>query len=155
MATLTGGGSSMAFTQYPSVYAQHDLRFRILLGTDMNLPTSSYLLLARAAPSSTALAGKVDLVMNGSGSLFLDYFTGAGVRAYLWTSAAPLAHGVWHTLELRQSVGASTGTLQLLLDGTTIGQANGLNLGTARDKLLRGGRRVHSAEHRDHRAPLR
>src|SRR5205823_14453496 len=105
------------------------LTFNLQLGSDFTLPGSAYMNLAQTVPSPSSKAGKVTVVLPGDNRIRLDYFDSAGQQQYLWGNAV-VAPGSWHTVELRETVGAGSGSLSLLVDGTTVASGSHLDLGT-------------------------
>src|SRR5204863_6412301 len=69
------------------------------------------------------------VTLPGDHTIRLDYFDSAGQQHYLWGNAV-VAPGSWHTVELRETMGAGSGSLSLLVDGTTVASGNNLDLGT-------------------------
>jgi hypothetical protein len=129
--TVTGGGRSYAFKQYSRAYTTHDLTFSLQLGRDFALGRSSdYLILAQTVPSATSNVGKVNVILTPSRTLRLDYFDHAGTQHYLWGDGSVVARGSWHTVELRETVGAGSGSLALLVDGNTVASGSQLDLGS-------------------------
>src|SRR5205085_763950 len=85
--------------------------------------------LAQTVPSTTSNVGKVTVVLPADHKIRLDYFDSAGQQHYLWGSYA-LPTGNWHTVELRETMGAGSGSLALLVDGNTVASGSNLGLGT-------------------------
>ena len=127
---LNGGGSAYVFKQYDSAYTHYDLTFNLQLGTDFTLDGSSdYVNVAQTVPSTTSNVGKVTVVLPADNRLRLDYFDSAGQQHYLWGSSVVPTDG-WHKVELRETMGAGSGSLALLVDGTTVSSGSNLDLGT-------------------------
>jgi hypothetical protein len=126
---LNGGGSAYVYKQYSSAYTHYDLTFNLQLGTDFALGSSSdYVNVAQTVPSTTSNVGKVTVLLSADHRLRLDYFDSAGQQHYLWGSFV-VPTGGWHTLELRETMGAGSGSLALLVDGTTVSSGSNLDLG--------------------------
>jgi hypothetical protein len=129
--TVTGGGRSYAFKQYNRAYTTHDLTFGVQLSPDFALGRSSdYLILAQTVPSATSNVGKVNVILTPSRTLRLDYFDHAGTQHYLWGRGLVVLRGSWHTVELRETVGAGSGSLTLLVDGSVVVSGRQLDVGT-------------------------
>jgi hypothetical protein len=129
--TVTGGGHFYAFKQYSRAYTTHDLTFCVQLSRDFALGRSGdYLILAQTVPSATSNVGKVNVILTPSRTLRLDYFDSAGQQHYLWGHGRALPRGTWHTMELRETVGAGSGSLTLLVDGSVVVSGHHLDLGT-------------------------
>jgi hypothetical protein len=129
--TVTGGGRAYAFKQFSRAYTTHDLTFSLQLSRDFVLGRSSdYLILAQTAPRVTSNVGKVNVILTASRTLRLDYFDHAGTQHYLWGHGLAVSRGSWHTLELRETVGAGSGSLALLVDGSAVVSGRHLDLGT-------------------------
>ena len=126
---LNGGGSAYVFKQYDSAHTHYDLTFNLQLGADFTLDDSSdYVNVAQTVPSTTSNVGKVTVVLPADNRLRLDYFDSAGQQHYLWGSYA-VPTGSWHKVELRETMGAGSGSLALLVDGTTVASGSNLDLG--------------------------
>src|SRR5919201_1913883 len=126
---LNGGGSAYVFKQYGSASTHYDLTFNLQLGTDFTLDGSSdYVNVAQTVPSTTSNVGKVTVVLPADNRLRLDYFDSAGQQHYLWGSYV-VSTGSWHKVELRETMGAGSGSLALLVDGTTVSSGSNLDLG--------------------------
>jgi hypothetical protein len=126
---LHGGGSAYVYKQYSSAHTQYDLTFNLQLGVDFTLGGSSdYVNLAQTLPSASSSVGKVTVVLPADHRLRLDYFDSAGQQHYLWGSYA-VPTGSWHKVELRETMGAGSGSLALLVDGTTVASGSNLDLG--------------------------
>jgi hypothetical protein len=129
--TVTGGGRAYAFKQYSRAYTMYDLTFSLWLSGDFTLGHSSdYLILAQTVPSAASNVGKVNVILTPSRTLRLDYFDHAGTQHYLWGDGLALPRGTWHTMELRETVGAGSGSLTLLVDGSAVVSGRHLDLGT-------------------------
>ena len=126
---LNGGGSAYVYKQYGSAYTQYDLTFNLQLGADFTLGSSSdYVNVAQTVPSTSSNVGKVTVVLPADNRIRLDYFDSAGQQHYLWGSYV-LPTGGWHKVELRETMGAGSGSLALLVDGTTVSGGSTLDLG--------------------------
>jgi hypothetical protein len=126
---LNGGGSAYVYKQYSSAYTHYDLTFNLQLGADFTLGSSSdYVNLAQTVPSTSSNVGKVTVVLPADRRIRLDYFDSAGQQHYLWGSYA-LPTGSWHKVELRETMGAGSGSLALLVDGNTVVSGSNLDLG--------------------------
>src|SRR5437763_5836758 len=118
---VNGGGSAYAYTQYSSAYTQYDLTFNLRLGTDLTLPGTKYMNLAQTGPGASSRVGNVSVVLPGvEDPIRLDYVDSVGTQHYLWGNGYVFPTGSWHTVELRETVGAGSGSLALLVDGTTV-----------------------------------
>src|SRR5205085_10703365 len=112
-----------------SAHVHYDLTFNLQLGADFTLDDSSdYVNVAQTVPSTTSNVGKVTVVLPADNRLRLDYFDSAGQQHYLWGSYA-VPTGSWHKVELRETMGAGSGSLALLVDGTTVASGSNLDLG--------------------------
>jgi hypothetical protein len=126
---LHGGGSAYVYKQYASAHTHYHLTFNLQLGADFSLDDSSdYVNVAQTVPSTTSNVGKVTVVLPADNRLRLDYFDSAGQQHYLWGSYA-VPTGSWHKVELRETMGAGSGSLALLVDGTTVSSGSTLDLG--------------------------
>jgi hypothetical protein len=127
--TADGGGSAFADKQFSTGYTTFTLTFSLQLGPDFTVPHGDYLVVAQTVPSTTSNVGKVDVTVPGDNSIRLDYFDSAGQQHYLWGRFA-VPRGGWHAVELRETVGAGSGSLALLVDGNTVASGSNLDLGT-------------------------
>ena len=128
---VTDGGHFYAFKQYNRAYTTHDLTFSLQLSRDFALGRSGdYLILAQTVPGATSNVGKVNVILTPSRTLRLDYFDHTGRQHYLWGRGLAIPRGSWHTLELRETVGAGSGSLTLLVDGSVVVSGRHLDLGT-------------------------
>jgi hypothetical protein len=121
--------NAYAYTQYSTGYTNHTLTLRLQLGPDFTVPHLNYLVLAQTAPITSSNVGKVDVTIPAGNRIRLDYFDSAGVQHYLYSSFV-VPTGSWHTMELREIVGVGSGSLALLVDGTTVASGSNLDLGT-------------------------
>lgn len=133
-AAAAGGQSAYVYKTYSGAgYMTHTLQFNLQLGSDFGFgsTTNDYMVLAQTLPgnSSQTSAGKVSLVLSGSGNLVVDYWTSSGVQSYVYTGAT-LTPGKWHTIDLQDTVGAGTGALVLSVDGSAVGSATNIDTGT-------------------------
>ena len=129
-AALNGGGSAYVYKQYGSAYTHYDLTFNLQLSTDFALGSNSdWVNVAQTVPSTSSNVGKVTVVLPADNRLRLDYFDSAGQQHSLWGSDA-VPPGDWHKVELRETMGAGSGSLALLVDGTTVASGSNLDLGT-------------------------
>jgi hypothetical protein len=85
--------------------------------------------LAQTAPITSSNVGKVDVIVPADNRIRLDYTDSAEQHHFLWGSFV-VPPGSWHTVELRETVGAGTGSLALLVDGTIVSGGSNLDLGT-------------------------
>jgi flagellar basal body rod protein FlgF len=136
--TLNAGGFAFADKQLSNAYTTYNLTFSLQLGADFTVPISDYLVLAQTAPitSSTQTVpitsspvGKVDVILPADNRVRLDYTDSARQHHFLWGSFV-VPKGGWHAVELRETVGAGSGSLALLVDGTIVASGNNLDLGT-------------------------
>jgi hypothetical protein len=128
--TVDGGGQAYAYKQYSGAYTHYDLTFKLRLGTDFTLGSSGdYVNLAQTVPSTSSNAGKVTVVLPADNRLRLDYFDSAGRQHYLRGKGPVLPRSSWHTVELRETVGAGSGSLALLVDGNIVASGSHLDLG--------------------------
>jgi hypothetical protein len=128
VVTIDGGGSAYAYKQYRSAYTTYTLRVRLQLGAAFTVPHNDALVLAQTVPRTSSKAGKVDVTIPADSRIRLDYFDSAGQQHYLWGRFV-VPRGNWHTLELRETVGAGSGSLALLVDGHTVSRGSKLDLG--------------------------
>src|SRR5437588_7240802 len=129
VVALNGGGSAYVDKQFSSAYTHYDLTFNLQLGTDFALGSNSdYVNVAQTVPSTSSNVGKVTVVLPADNRIRLDYFDSAGQQHYLWGSYV-LPTGGWHKVELRETMGAGSGSLALLVDGTTVVSGSNLDLG--------------------------
>jgi hypothetical protein len=126
--TVSGGGSAYAYKQYRRGYTHHTLTLRLHLGAAFTVPRNHALVLAQTVPRTSSKVGKVDVTVPADNRIRLDYFDSAGRQHYLWGRVAVPRHS-WHTVELRETVGVGSGSLALLLDGTTVSSGSTLDLG--------------------------
>ena len=126
---VTGGGSAYAYKQYRNGFTTLTLTFSLQLGTDFTLPRNDYLVLAQTVPLTSSKVGKVDVILPADNRIRLDYVDSAGHQQFLAGSFV-VPKGSWHTVELRETVGAGSGSLALLVDGASVSGGNTLNLGT-------------------------
>jgi hypothetical protein len=71
----------------------------------------------------------VDVILPADHRLRLDYTDSAGQQHFLFGSFV-VPTGAWHTVALSETVGAGSGSLALLVDGTTVASGSTLDLGT-------------------------
>ena len=86
------------------------------------------MILAQTVPSATSNVGKVNIALRRNHTIRLDYFDSAGQQHHRWGSYVFPA-GSWHTVELRERVGVGTGSVRLLVSGTTVVAGTGLDTG--------------------------
>jgi hypothetical protein len=127
--TLNAAGFAFAAKQFSSAYTNYTLTFNLQLGPDVTVPISDYLVLAQTVPIISSNAGKVDVILPADDRIRLDYSDSAGQHHFLWGSFV-VPKGSWHSVELRETVGAGSGTLALLVDGNTVASGSSLDLGT-------------------------
>jgi hypothetical protein len=127
--TLNTAGFAYADTQYSNAYTNHNLAFSLQLGADFTVPISDYLVLAQTVPVTSSTAGKVDVILPADHRIRLDYVNSAGQQRFLFGSFV-VPTGTWHTVALSETVGAGSGSLALLVDGTTVASGSHLDLGT-------------------------
>jgi hypothetical protein len=127
--TVGGRENAYAYKQYSTGYTTHTLTFSLHLGPDFTVPHLNYVVLAQTVPLPSSNAGKVSVTIPPDNRIRLDYFDSAGLQHYLYGSFV-VPKGSWHTVELRETVGAGSGSLALLVDGTTAASASNLDLGT-------------------------
>jgi hypothetical protein len=127
--TLNAAGFAFADKQFSTAYTTYTLSFNLQLGPDFTVPHGDYLVVAQTVPITTSNVGKVDVTVPGDNMLRLDYFDSAGQQHYLWGSFA-VPTGSWHAVELRETVGAGSGSLALLVDGNIVAGGSNLDLGT-------------------------
>ncbi|HEV3309661.1 MAG TPA: metallophosphoesterase, partial [Chloroflexota bacterium] len=129
--TMQSGGGSYMYEQYGAGYVTHTLQFNVRLGSNFNLPSADYMVLAQTlAMDATSSAGKVSLVVpGGGGGMYVDYFDSGGNQHFLWSGTA-LSAGSWHTIDLQDTVGSgTTGALALFLDGRAIASQSSIDTG--------------------------
>ena len=126
--TINGGGSAYAYKQYRSGYTTYILTLRLLLGAAFTVPHNHALVLAQTVPRTSSKVGKVDVTIPADNRIRLDYIDSAGHQHYLWGRLAVAKHS-WHTVDLRETVGAGSGGLALLVDGKTVSSGSNLDLG--------------------------
>jgi hypothetical protein len=126
---LGGGGFAYAYKQYSTGFTNHTLTFSLQLGTDFTVPPNDYLVLAQTVPITSSKVGKVDVILPADNRIRLDYVDSAGHQQFL-AGRFVVPKGSWHTVELRETVGAGSGSLALLVDGASVSGGNTLNLGT-------------------------
>jgi hypothetical protein len=127
--TLNPAGFAFAAKLYSNAYTTYTLTFNLQLGPDFTVASPNYLVLAQTAPITSSNAGKVDVIVPADNRIRLDYTDSAGQQHFLWGSFA-VPTGSWHTVELRETVGAGTGSLALLVDGNIVSGGSNLDLGT-------------------------
>jgi hypothetical protein len=127
--TLNPAGFAFADKQFSNAYTNYNLTFSLQLGADFTVPISDYLVLAQTVPITSSKVGKVDVILPADHRLRLDYSDSAGHQHFLWGSFV-VPTGAWHTVALSETVGAGTGSLALLVDGTTVASGSNLDLGT-------------------------
>jgi hypothetical protein len=127
--TVNGGGRAYTYKQYRNSYTKYTLSLHLHLGAAFTVPHGHYLVVAQTVPSTTSKVGKVDVTMPGDNRIRLDYFDSAGQQHYLWGRFAVPRRG-WHAVKLRETVGADSGSLALLVDGNTEASGSKLDLGT-------------------------
>ena len=110
-------------------FTNHTLTFRLQLGSDFTMPSNDYLVLAQTVPLTSSKVGKVDVILPADNRIRLDYFDSAGHQQVLGGGFV-VPRGSWHTVELRETVGAGSGSLALLVDGTSVAGGSNLYLGT-------------------------
>jgi hypothetical protein len=126
--TVRGGGSAYAYKQYRRAYTTYTLTFHLQLGAVFTVPHNHALVLAQTVPLISSKVGQVDVILPADNRIRLDYFNSAGRQHYLWGRLV-VPRGSWHTVTLRETVGAGSGRLALLVDGTTVASRSNLNLG--------------------------
>jgi hypothetical protein len=126
---LGGGGSADADKQGSNGFTNHTLTFSLQLGTDFTMPRNDYLVLAQTVPITSSKVGKVDVILPADNRIRLDYVDSAGHQQVLGGSFV-VPKGSWHTVELRETVGAGSGSLALLVDGASVSGGSKLYLGT-------------------------
>lgn len=126
---VNGGGSAFAYHQALTSANSYNLRFAVRLGSDFNLPTSEYLVLAQMLShyGATSSVGKVNLVLTGNGGLYLSYIDSSGAQQYVWSNA--VLNRSWHTIEIRETTGVGAGSLALLVDGAQVGATSSADTG--------------------------
>jgi hypothetical protein len=125
---LNGGGSAYVYKKYGSAYTHYDLTFNLQLSTDFALGSNSdWVNVAQTVPSTSSNVGKVTVVLPADNRIRLDYFDSAAQQHSLWGSYA-VPTGNWHKVELRETMGAGSGSLALLVDGTTVASGSNLDL---------------------------
>jgi hypothetical protein len=129
VVTVVGGRSAYAYKQFRNSYTTYTLTFRLLLGAAFTVPHNDALVLAQTVPIISSKVGKVDVTLPADNRIRLDYFNSVGHLHYLWGRFA-VPRRSWHTVELREIVGAGRGNLALLVDGHIAAGGNKLNLGT-------------------------
>jgi hypothetical protein len=129
VVTVDGGGSAYAYKQYRSAYTTYTLTFSLHLGTAFTVPHNDAVVLAQTVPSISSKVGKVDVTLPADNRIRLDYVNSAGHQHYLWGHLV-VPRRSWHTVELRETVGAGSGSLALLVDGNTVSSGSNLDLGT-------------------------
>ena len=127
--TLNPAGFAFAAKQYSNAYTTYTLTFNLQLGPDFTMASPNYLVLAQTMPITSSNVGKVDVIVPADNRIRLDYTDSAGQHHFLWGSFV-VPTGSWHTVELRETVGAGTGSLALLVDGTIVSGGSNLDLGT-------------------------
>jgi hypothetical protein len=105
------------------------LRLRLQLGTTFTVPHNAYLVLAQTVPSTSASMGKVDATIPADNRIRLDYVDSAGHQHVLRGRFVVPRRG-WHTVELRETMDAGSGSLALLMDRHTAASGGKLDLGT-------------------------
>jgi hypothetical protein len=131
--TLAGGGSAFAYKQYRSdettyIFSMR-LRMRLHLGATFTVPHNAYVVLAQTVPSTSSRVGKVDVTIPADNRIRLDYVDSAG-HQHLLRGRFVVPRRSWHTVELRETVGAGSGSLALLVDGNIVAGGSKLDLGT-------------------------
>jgi hypothetical protein len=126
--TIASGGSAYAYKQFRTGYTNYDLTLRLQLGAAFTVPRNHALVLAQTVPSPSSRVGKVDVIVPANNRIRLDYFDRAGRQHYLWGRFA-VPRGGWHTVELRETMGAGSGSLALLVDRHTAASGSNLDLG--------------------------
>jgi hypothetical protein len=126
--TLNTPGFAFADKQFSNAYTNYTLAFNLQLGPDFTVPISDYLVLAQTVPVTSSNVGKVDVVVPADDRIRLDYTDSAGQQHFLWGSFV-VPKGSWHAVELRETVGAGSGSLTLLVDGTIVASGSNLDLG--------------------------
>jgi hypothetical protein len=126
--TVRGGGSAYAYKQYRRAYTTYTLTLHLQLGAIFTVPPNHAVVLAQTVPLISSKVGKVDVTLPADNRIRLDYFDSAGRQHYLWGRVAVPRHS-WHTVRLRETMGAGSGSLALLVDGTTVASRSNLDLG--------------------------
>ena len=131
--TLNTAGFAFADKQFSNAYTNYTLTFSLQLGPDFTVTSPNYLVLAQTVPSTSSRVGKVvgqvDVILPADNRIRLDYVDSAGHRQFLGGRFA-VPQGSWHAVELRETVGAGSGSLTLLVDGTSVSGGSQLYLGT-------------------------
>jgi hypothetical protein len=129
VVTVVDGRSAYAYKQFRTSYTTYTLTFSLQLGAAFTVPHGAYLVVAQTAPRPSSKVGKVDVIVPANNRIRLDYIDRAGRQHYLWGRFA-VPRGSWHTVVLRETVGAGSGRLALLVDGNTAASGSKLDLGT-------------------------
>ena len=127
--TVKGGGSAYAYKQYRSGYTTYTLTLRLHLGATFTVPHNAYVVLAQTVPSTSSRVGKVDVTIPADNRIRLDYVDSAGHQHFL-RGRFVVPRRSWHTVELRETVGAGSDSLALLVDGNIVAGGSELDLGT-------------------------
>jgi hypothetical protein len=124
--TLNTAGFAFAAKQFSTAYTTYDLKFSLQLGPDFAVASPNYVVLAQTVPVTSSNVG---VIVPADNRIRLDYTDSAGQHHFLWGSfVVPM--GSWHTVELQETVGAGSGSLALLVDGTPVASGSSLDLGT-------------------------
>jgi hypothetical protein len=127
--TVNGGGSAYAYKRYRNSYTTYTLTLRLQLGAAFTVPHNDALVLAQTVPRTSSRVGKVDVIIPADNRIRLDYFDRAGRQQYLWGHGLAVPRGSWHTVELRETMGAGSGSLTLLVDGKIVASRSKVALG--------------------------
>jgi hypothetical protein len=127
--TLNAAGFAFAEKQLSNAFTTYNLTFSLQLGADVTVPISDYLVLAQTVPITSSNVGKVDVILPADGHIRLDYTDSAKLQHNLFGSFV-VPTGGWHTVAVSETVGAGSGSLALLVDGTTVVSRSNLDLGT-------------------------
>jgi hypothetical protein len=124
---VAGGGNYYAEKDYATHYWQHELTWRLYLGTDFTIASGSYLVLAKLLPSPSSSVGKVNVVLSDSNTIRIDYVDSTGTQRYLYGNT--VSKGAWHTIDISETIGMGSGAVTLMVDGTTNASGTSLDLG--------------------------
>src|SRR5918911_2996590 len=127
--TLNPAGFAFAAKQFSTAYTTYTLAFNLQLGPDFTVASPNYVVLAQTLPVTSSNVGKVDVIVPADDRIRLDYTDSAGQHHFLWGGFV-VPKGSWHTVELRETVAAGSGSLALLVDGTPVSSGSSLDLGT-------------------------
>ena len=127
LAVTLGSGSDVVKT-YTGSFNSHTLRFNMELAPGTSFPAAAYFVLAQTRTTSSGQDGSADVLLAGSGQVFLVYLSGSKVK--LVSGSATIGTGSWHAIQLSETISGSSGSVSLSVDGQSVASISPANTGT-------------------------